>query len=226
MFDKWLVIFDCDGVVVDSELLSATVAAQVLGEHGWHVSVEELMARFVGCTDDFWRAEIGARIPEALEPDWHERHAWRYEQAFDESLRPVPGIDDVLDALEREGVDYCLASNGGHAKIRANLDRTGLLARFTGRIFSAEDVARGKPAPDLFLHAARSLGVPPARSLVVEDSPPGVAAARAAGMRCLGYTGGHVPASRLEGEGTTLVNDMSQTAELILGVARPTVAPH
>ena len=220
MSDKFLVIFDCDGVVVDSELLSATVAAQILSEHGWQVSVGELMTAFVGCTDEHWRAQVGARIPEALEPEWHQQHAWRYEHAFDESLRPVPGGASVLYALDREGIGFCLASNGGHAKIRANLRRTGMLERFTGRIFSAEDVARGKPAPDLFLHAARTCGASPDRTLVVEDSPPGVAAARAAGMRCLAYTGGHVPGESLAGDGTTLVESMAQIGDLLVAAAR------
>jgi HAD superfamily hydrolase (TIGR01509 family) len=128
-------------------------------------------------------AQIGRRLPRG----WDREYAPLYDAAFDAELRAVDGVSEVLDRLEGWGVRTCVASNGSHAKLARNLDRAGLSERLRGRVFSAEDVAAGKPAPDLFLHAAASMGATPAGTVVVEDSPPGVAAAHAAGMRCLAY---------------------------------------
>lgn len=179
-----LVIFDCDGVLVDSEPISARVASEILNEHGWLISPAEVMARFKGCTDEHWREVVAERIPAASLDDWHERNARRYEEAFESDLKAVAG---VVDAIAQLSVPFCVASNGSHAKIRRNLQRVGLVDFFQGVIFSAEDVPRGKPAPDLFLHAAATMGVAPEDAVVVEDSRPGLAAASAAGMRCLVY---------------------------------------
>ncbi len=122
---------------------------------------------------------------------------------------------DAIAAITALGVEHAVASNGSHAKVVKNLGRVGLAEAFEGRRFSAQDVERGKPAPDLFLHAAAVMGVPPDRCLVVEDSPPGLAAARAAGMRSIAYVTGLVPADRLRGPETTLMDDMADLPALV-----------
>ncbi|MER8033607.1 HAD family hydrolase [Streptomyces hydrogenans] len=207
-----LVIFDCDGVLVDSERLYCRVDREVFAELGAEFTEAELVEHFVGSPHEIWTALVEERRGRPLEPGWQEPYRVRYETVLDAELTEVEGVTDVLDAL---AVPYCLASNGSHAEIRRNLTRTGLLDRFDGRIFSARDVARGKPAPDLFLHAAATAGVPPERCAVVEDSPYGVRAARAAGMRAYGYAGGLTPAHRLEGPDTVVFEDMRKLAGLL-----------
>ena len=182
-----LVIFDCDGVLVDSERISARVGATVLRRLGWHLDESEVLERFLGCSDEYFVATVEAQIGRRLPRDWDRKYAPLYEAAYDAELRAVDGVSEVLDRLQGWGVQTCVASNGSHAKLARNLGRAGLAARLRGRVFSAEDVAEGKPAPDLFLHAAASMGATPGGTVVVEDSPPGVAAAHAAGMRCLAY---------------------------------------
>ncbi|MER7997852.1 HAD family hydrolase [Streptomyces sp. NPDC095613] len=200
-----LVIFDCDGVLVDSERIAVRVDARVFAALGCHFTEEEIIERFVGSSSEIYEAAVEERLGRPLEPGWHLPYKHLYEEAFATELTAVDGIAEVLESF---GLPFCLASNGGHKGIRRNLRTTGLYGHFEGRIFSAEDVARGKPAPDLFLHAARTLGADPARCAVVEDSPYGVQAARAAGMRSFGYAGGLTAAHRLEGPGTVVFEDM------------------
>lgn len=200
-----LVIFDCDGVLVDSERIYCRVDREVFAELGAEFTEDELVEHFVGSPIEVWTALVEERRGRPLDPGWHDPFRPRYEAALDADLTVVEGVTAVLEAL---AVPYCLASNGSHDSIRRNLTRTGLLDRFEGRIFSARDVARGKPAPDLFLHAAASMGVAPERCAVVEDSAYGVRAARAAGMRAFGYTGGLTRAERLAGERTVVFDDM------------------
>lgn len=147
-------------------------------------------------------------------PDWFEAE-YRREmfEGFERGLRPVPGIEEALDAI---ALPVCVASSGDHEKIERNLRLTGLLPRFEGRIFSATEVPHGKPAPDLFLYAARMMGADPHRCLVVEDGVPGVLAGVAAGMRVLGYAGsGLVPAESLEAAGATVFTDMTRLPDLV-----------
>lgn len=200
-----LLIFDCDGVLVDSERIYCRVDREVFAELGAEFTEAELVEHFVGSPIEVWTALVEERRGRPLDPGWHDPFRPRYEAALDADLTVVEGVTAVLEAL---AVPYCLASNGSHDSIRRNLTRTGLLDRFEGRIFSARDVARGKPAPDLFLHAAASMGVAPERCAVVEDSAYGVRAARAAGMRAFGYTGGLTRAERLAGERTVVFDDM------------------
>jgi len=207
-----LVLFDCDGVLVDSERLLVKVDAEVYARLGWPVSEAEIVERFLGRTHAFVTEEIERHIGRALPAGWEEEFRPLYAAAVERDLRPVPG---VVEALDRIPWPTCVASGGSHRKMRMTLGKTGLLARFEGRIFSAEDVARGKPAPDLFLHAARAMGAAPADCVVVEDSLPGLEAARAAGMRSLAYAGGLVPAERLEGPGTTVFADMARLPGLL-----------
>ena len=207
-----LVIFDCDGVLIDSERLAVKVDVLALRELGWSLSEAEVIARFVGRSDRESRAAIEAHLGRALPEGWTEQIQQQYRDTFAAELTPVDG---VLEALERIALPTCVASSGTHGHLRYTLSLTGLYERFAGRIFSADDVAAGKPAPDLFLHAAAEMGANPAGCVVVEDSRPGVEAARAAGMRALAFSGGLTAAERLEGPGTVVFNDMRELPGLL-----------
>ncbi|MCU4184924.1 HAD family hydrolase [Acidiferrimicrobium sp. IK] len=206
-----LVILDCDGVLVDSEKLAVEIESEMLTAMGWPLSPLDVLERFVGRSDAYTLQQIEAGLGRRA-PEWPARYAERLTAAFRAHLRPVPGVEAALDALR---VPTCVASSGPHEKIRLTLGLTGLLERFDGRIFSATDVARGKPAPDLFLHAAAAMGADPSACVVVEDSRAGVEAARAAGMRSLGFAGGLTPREWLEGPGTTVFEDMADLPGLV-----------
>ncbi|MFJ8000906.1 HAD family hydrolase [Streptomyces sp. NPDC096310] len=209
-----LVIFDCDGVLVDSERICVRVDAQVFAALGCHFTEEEIVETFVGSSGEIYDAAVEQRLGRPLEPGWHRAYEHLYQEAFDAELTAIDGVAETLEAL---GLPFCLASNGGHATIRRNLTTTGLHHHFEGRIFSASDVPRGKPAPDLFLHAARTMGVAPERCAVVEDSAYGVTAARAAGMRAFGYAGGLTAPHKLAGPGTVVFEDMRELPGLLAG---------
>jgi HAD superfamily hydrolase (TIGR01509 family) len=207
-----LVIFDCDGVLIDSERLAVKVDVEVLRELGWPLSEAEVIERFVGRSDRDTRAAIEAHLGRALPDGWDDRVQALHREVFVKELLPVAG---VVDALEQIRIASCVASSGTHEYLRYTLQLTGLYDRFAGRIFSVEDVARGKPAPDLFLHAAERMGVTPGGCVVVEDSRSGVEAARAAGMRVLAFAGGLTPAALLEGPETILFEDMAELPGLL-----------
>ena len=207
-----LVIFDCDGVLIDSERIAVRTDVQVLAKLGWVLTEAECVERFVGLSDKSVRAAIEAHLGRALPDDWDHEFQSLYRDAFAAELTPVPG---VMQALDRITLPTCVASSSSHEKLRFTLGLTGLYERFAGRIFSAYDVARGKPAPDLFLHAAARMGVSPAACAVVEDSRYGVQAARAAGMRAFGFAGGLTPAAWLEGPGTVVFSEMRQLPMLL-----------
>ncbi|MEX2582128.1 MAG: HAD-IA family hydrolase, partial [Gemmatimonadota bacterium] len=157
----------------------------------------------------------------SLAHDWEAAFQPLYRSVFESELKPVDGIIEALDRIDHR---ICVASSGAHEKMDLTLGLTGLRERFAGRIFSATDVARGKPAPDLFLHAAESMGADPASCVVVEDSALGVRAARAAGMRVFAYAGGVTPAAKLAGPGTVVFDDMRQLPALLArasGVDQP-----
>ncbi|NUR93263.1 MAG: HAD family hydrolase [Nonomuraea sp.] len=202
-----LVIFDCDGVLVDSERISVRVGTAALRRLGWTIDESEYAERFVGCSNEYWDEQVGE-----TPPGWYDRIRDEYTAAVKAELRAIDGIEDALDRLD---IPYCVASNGRHSAIRDSLEVTGLSPRFDGRVFSAEDVPRGKPAPDLFLHAAATMGAAPERCVVVEDSPFGVTAAVSAGMRCLAFAGGLTPPSRLAGLGATLFHDPTTIPDLV-----------
>ena len=207
-----LVIFDCDGVLIDSERLAVEIDVRVLNELGWPLTEAEVIERFVGRSDRETQAVVEAHLGRALPVDWEAQVEPLYRQAFADRLAPVDG---VLEALDRISLSSCIASSGTHEHLRYTLGLTGLYERFAGRIFSAEDVARGKPAPDLFLHAAQRMGAEPAACVVVEDSRAGVQAARAAGMRVLAYGGGLTPAELLAGPDTIVFDDMRDLPALL-----------
>ncbi len=208
-----LVIFDCDGVLVDSERLAVRVDVRVLAQLGWALSEQEVIDRFVGRSHAFMVAEIEAQLGRPLADDWEDEFRHLYRDAFAAELTPVDG---VIEALDRITLPTCVASSGSHEKMRYTLGLTGLYDRFAGRIFSGSEVAKGKPAPDLFLYAARRMGVDPATCAVVEDSRYGVEAARAAGMLALGFAGGLTAAEHLRGPGTLVFSDMRELPRLLV----------
>jgi HAD superfamily hydrolase (TIGR01509 family) len=182
-----LIIFDCDGVLVDSEIVSFEAEAEVFGEIGITLKAEELLGRFLGMSSASMFAIIEREHGIKLPADFAERAARRTLEAFDQRLKPIPGIAELLaDLPDRK----CVASSSEPPRIRHSLSLAGILQHFEPHIFSATQVKRGKPAPDLFLLAAESMGATPARCLVIEDSVAGVTAARAAGMAVIGFTGG------------------------------------
>ncbi|MBX3502147.1 MAG: HAD-IA family hydrolase [Alphaproteobacteria bacterium] len=216
-----LVIFDCDGVLVDTEPLSNRCFAEALNREGLDWDVAETMRRLMGrsmrsCIE-IVEAELGRTVP----GDFVERLQDRTFACFrDEGVHAVPGVIAALDALERAGAATCVASSGDHGKMRITLGGAGLWDRFDGRIFSATQVARGKPAPDLFLFAARRMGMPAGDSIVIEDSAAGAQAARAAGMRAYGYVGApHTDRAGLVEAGATLFDDMRRLPSLLGMVA-------
>jgi HAD superfamily hydrolase (TIGR01509 family) len=195
-----LVIFDCDGVLVDSEIITNRVFAEMLAELGLHFKLEEIFERFVGrsmtqCCESI--AELLQRpVPEQFVTQYHARSG----AALTAELRSVAGVEACLDLLKARGVPYCVASNGTPEKMQTTLGITGLAARLEGRRFSVAEVAHGKPAPDLFLHAAARFKVAPASCAVIEDTPTGVTAGIAAGMTVYGYCA-RTPAPRLRAAG-------------------------
>ncbi|MFE4176162.1 HAD family hydrolase [Streptomyces sp. NPDC056909] len=208
-----LVIFDCDGVLVDSERIAVGVHARILADLGCDFTRAEIVDLFVGSSKEVYRRAVEERLGRALAPDWQEPYEHLYQEAYAAGgLTPVDGVGEALAALT---VPLCVASNTRAESVRMSLRRTGLDPWFGEHVFSATEVARGKPAPDLFLHAARGMGVPPDRCAVVEDSAYGAAAARAAGMRVFAYCAGLTPAERLAGPGTVVFDDMRRLPELI-----------
>jgi len=196
-----LVIFDCDGVLVDSEILSAQIFSECLAEdYNIHVSSHYSLEAYRGksvadcihmITDELTEKLNWHDVPQA-ERDQRGKDFWRRVQmqtlvACENRLFPVAGVEAVLQTLQAKKIPFCVASNGKHEKMAVTLVKTNLLQYVKGHVFSFEDVTRGKPAPDLFLHAAKTMVVPAAQAIVVEDSLTGVIAAKAAGMRALAY---------------------------------------
>lgn len=213
-----LVVFDCDGVLVDSELLSLAVAREALAREGLALDAAMVRETYLGRSAAFLAADAGRRLGRALAADFLDRLADDTFAAFRSGLNPIPHVRAAIEALS---LPRCVASSSTHARIALSLRLAGLADLFEGRAFSAADVARGKPAPDLYLFAAERCGVDPARCLVVEDSVAGVAAARAAGMAALGFLGGsHVDPARdgpalREAGAAALFDDMRALDEAI-----------
>ncbi|MFV0525062.1 MAG: HAD family hydrolase [Acidimicrobiales bacterium] len=211
-----LVVFDCDGVLVDSERLTVGVEARVLTEMGWTISAEEVVERFMGRSSEYMLAEVADRLGFKAAQEFDRLSTEEIVATFCERLEPIDGITKLVDDLHRNGFRTCVASSGSHRKMQLTLGTTGLYDTFEGRIFSASEVDNGKPAPDLFLHAAAQLGVPPQRAVVVEDSVSGVRAARAADMVCYGYSGGLTPADILSGAGAIVFNHMEDLSAALI----------
>ena len=207
-----LVIFDCDGVLVDSEVLAVEVDKRILAELGWHLSTDEIVEKFLGTSSASFTEKVEAHLGYQLPPGWDDQYNPWFDEAFESDLQAVEGVEAALDEITAL---TCVASSGSHTKIRKTLGLTGLFPRFAGRIFSATEVEYGKPAPDLFLHAAERMGVDPERCVVIEDSAYGVRAAQSAGMHVFGYAGGLTPAERLRGAGAIVFDAMSELPDLL-----------
>jgi HAD superfamily hydrolase (TIGR01509 family) len=212
-----LVIFDCDGVLVDSERISNEVLASVLAEHGISLSWDQAKAIFIGQSVADIRAEAAFRFGIEMPLDWSDAYYARMIPALAERVEAIDGAREAVAAVRSAGLSYCVASQGPIEKIQSTLSRTGLWEAFEGRIYSAKSVPRPKPAPDLFLHAAAEMASLPERCVVIEDSILGVTAAIAADMRVLAYCpdGGE---ESMRGLGAIPFCSMHQVANL-LGIA-------
>ncbi len=185
-----LVIFDCDGVLVDSEPIALSVLGEMLKSQQVFLTEDEIADRFLGrslgAVAEIVEQEFGRHLPEDFPALIRRRLFKRYEH----ELRAMPGVFSALEALALRGIATCVASSSQPERIEKSLAVTGLSATFGTRLYSATMVKAGKPAPDLFLHAARQCGYSPANCIVIEDSPAGIIAARAAGMRVFAFGGG------------------------------------
>ncbi|MDP5308144.1 HAD family hydrolase [Paracoccus spongiarum] len=182
-----LIIFDCDGVIADSEIISATVLIAQLAELGLPVTLDEVRRDFLGRSFPTVARLLRDRFGQPLPGDFEASYRRRLLDRFATELRPTPGLTEMLAGLTHPA---CVATSSSPPRVATTLAVLGLTARFGPHVFTASEVANGKPAPDLFLLAARRMGIAPARCLVVEDSPPGIAAGLAAGMQVLHYRGG------------------------------------
>ena len=215
-----LVIFDCDGVLVDSEVISCRAHADTLTRHGYPITPDGVLKRFLGVSDREARqiveTEIGRKLPDSFEAE--VKHATLSFYADD--LSAIAHVGEAIAALD---LPKCVASSGTPEKIRHGLTCAGLYDQLAPHIFSATQVKRGKPAPDIFLFAAEQMGARPERCIVIEDSAHGVTGARAAGMTVLGFYGGshctaeHEATLRRAGAAATFA-DMRELPDLILQV--------
>lgn len=207
------VLFDCDGVIVDSEPMTFVLLAEDFAQHGLHLSVAEIARDFIGGT----MADVATRARDAgadLPPNWVDGF---YDKLYAHLAKGTPLIDGilgVLDALEAAGIPFAIGSNGSSRKMEISLGQhSGLVPRFKGHLYSGQTLGAPKPAPDLYLFAARALGVDPARAVVIEDSATGARAAKNAGIRCMGYAP-HGPEA-LEAEGAEIFKDMKDLPRLL-----------
>jgi HAD superfamily hydrolase (TIGR01509 family) len=207
------VLFDCDGVVVDSEQPTLDMLQADLAAHGLPLTMDELTSRYIGGTVEVCGARAraaGATLPEGWVQDFYAR----MYAMLREHTPLIPGILGVLDALDAAGIPYAMGSNGTPEKMQITLGQHGLIERFKGHLYSGQALGRPKPAPDLYLHAAAQLGIAPAECIVIEDSAAGACSARAAGMRCMGYAP-HGHADRLANEGAIPFTDMTALPKLL-----------
>jgi HAD superfamily hydrolase (TIGR01509 family) len=212
-----LIIFDCDGVLVDSEVIACRVDADTLTRHGYPITADQVLDRFLGRSMRQVNLEIEAELGRSLPDDFSTQRLEELYRSFAAELEAVPHIHATLDTIAQP---VCVASSGTHERMRISLGRAGLYDRFAPHIFSATQVRNGKPAPDLFLFAAEQMAMSPKQCLVIEDSAPGIAAALAAGMTVLGFHGGshcrpgYADTLRAAGAAATF-DDMRQLAGLI-----------
>ena len=206
-----LILFDCDGVLVDSEGPSNVVLAKNLSGHGLAMTPEDCEAHFVGGTMAMVgekAREMGAHLPD----NWIDEIYAQIYARLAEGVDVIAGIPEVLDRLEALGIPFCVGSNGSEEKMKITLGQTGLWERFSGAIYSAHTLGVAKPDPDLYLIAAERHGIDPARCVVVEDSLAGVTAAIRADMRCLAYVA-KGDGARLSDQGAEIIRHMSEIPE-------------
>ncbi|MEU7058748.1 HAD family phosphatase [Streptomyces sp. NPDC046197] len=213
-----LVVFDNDGVLVDSERLANALLAEMLTEAGLPTTLEESIRTYMGGSFARVRQLAEERLGRELPAGFQERYRQRLFDALGSRLRPVAGAHELLESLSAGGTRFCVASSSQRDRLELTLRVTGLAPLLADRVFSADEVAEGKPAPDLFLHAADRMAADPATTLVVEDSPLGVQAARAAGMRVVGFAA-TTPAERLA-EADHVITSLAQLPALINVPAR------
>ena len=206
-----LVIWDCDGVLIDSERLAIRTESQILTELGWPLSEADVLELFVGRSSRYMQTVIEEKLGRPV--DWKNQFERRIREASERELAPVEGVIDALDAID---IASCVASSSSHAMLNFKLGLTGLAERFSGRIYSADDVAHGKPDPAVFLFAAASRGVAPERCAVIEDSVSGVEAGVAAGMSVFAFTGGVTSAEKLQRKGVVLFRSMRELPTLLV----------
>ncbi len=209
-----LVIFDCDGVLVDSERLAVRTEVEILSALGWPLTASDVVERFVGRSAAYMHREIERHLGRSV--DWEAEFEPRYREVFERELVAVPG---VVEALGEITTPVCVASSGSHDKMRFTLGKTGLIERFDGRIFSVDEVAHGKPAPDIFLFAAERMGASPDRCAVIEDSVSGVTAGLAAGMTVFAFAGGVTGADRLSIGSAIVFDDMGDLPAVLMQTA-------
>ncbi|MEZ4225610.1 MAG: HAD family phosphatase [Polyangiaceae bacterium] len=209
-----LVIFDCDGVLVNSERIVCDVESVELARYGIAMTPEQARATFKGRTLPENARTVEQLGGDRLPPTWLYDWAMAIAAAFAERLQPVAGVREVVRELAARGQAMCVATQSPPARARLSLRLTELAPYFERRVFTASQVARGKPAPDLFLFAAEQMGVDPAAALVIEDSASGVRAAVAAGMRVLGYAADE-DSGALAAAGATVFTDMSELPRLL-----------
>jgi HAD superfamily hydrolase (TIGR01509 family) len=217
-----LVIFDCDGVLVDSEVISCRAHAETLTRHGYPITSDQVLDRFLGVSDREARLIVEAELGRSLPGDFEVQMKQAALQRYAEDLRTIPYVGEAIAAI---GLPKCVASSGTPEKIQHGLTCAGIYDLLAPYIFSATQVKRGKPAPDLFLFAARQMAAPPGRCVVVEDSVSGIAGALAAGMTVLGFHGGsHCRtgyAERLRAAGAvSTFEDMRQLPDLIAQIGQ------
>jgi HAD superfamily hydrolase (TIGR01509 family) len=211
-----LVIFDCDGVLIDSEPIANVVFSERLATVGIDMTPGEVMRTFVGRSRDTCIAMAGemrgGKLPAGFGAKWDEA----FYEALEREVKPIDGVPELLRSLP---IPYCVASNGEPGHMERGLRAAGLMPFVEGRLFSAAEVARPKPAPDVYLHAAKTMGFAPAHCAVVEDTPTGVKSGIAAGMTVFGFVGGpQSDAETLRALGATPFARMSRLPAL-LGVA-------
>ncbi|MCK5931186.1 MAG: HAD family phosphatase [Fulvimarina manganoxydans] len=220
-----LIIFDCDGVLVDSEIIAADVEAKMLKDYGLEMSAEDFAIRFAGLT---WPTilsrlseESGIRFPD----DLTEKAEAEIDRRLAEEVEEIAGAREAIEATATAGLHRCICSNSSMKRLELELDHVGLWDYFTPFVFPAREVAsgKGKPAPDVFLHACKEFGVEPSRAFVIEDSVHGVSGAVAAGCRVIGFTGashsypGHADALTEAGATTVIsrLKDLPATIEAL-----------
>ena len=214
-----LVIFDCDGVLVDSEGPSNRAVAQEITALGWPMTAAESMRRFIGFRLSDIPPVVEAHLGRPPPPGWVEHLRCRLVEVLGREAEPMPGIFDALQATMALGLPFRVASNSSHEEMRVKFARTGLAALVQGRVHSAHDVGRGKPAPDVFLAAAAAEGLPPSACLVIEDSLPGVHGAVAAGMACIGLDP-HGGGAALRAAGAHPIRALSELPALLRAAMR------
>lgn len=207
------VLFDCDGVLVDSEPITNVIMQQNLAAHGLELRLDQIFEMFVGGTMKGVMTrgrEMGADLPD----NWLDLIYAQMFAALAKDCPVIPGVPQMLDALDQAGIGYAVGSNGPMAKMDVTLVKCGLAERFAGRVFSSHDCAAAKPAPDVYLKAAAAAGMDPKQCVVVEDSASGARAGQAAGMRVFGYVGENDPA-KLRPHCDMLFTDMAELPGLL-----------